>query len=53
MVGGLPTSLTIRGKEYAINSDYRVALLILQCYTDEELTDFEKIIVIIKCLHLQ
>ena len=53
MVGGLPTSLTINGKEYAINSDYRVALLILQCYTDEELTDFEKIIVIIKCLYIE
>lgn len=39
---GLPTSLTVAGKEYAIRSDYRAALDIFLALTDPELDDFNR-----------
>ena len=51
MIGSLPTTLTVDGVEYKINSDYKVALLIFQAYNDPELNDHEKAVVCIKCLY--
>ena len=51
MIGSLPTTLTVDGVEYKINSDYKVALLIFQAYNDPELNDQEKAVVCIKCLY--
>ena len=42
MIGVLPTSLVIQGKEYKIRTDYRVVLTILSAYNDCELNNFDK-----------
>lgn len=51
MIGQLPKKLNINGKDRAIRSDFRVAILIFQAYNDMELTDQEKAMVMIKCLY--
>jgi hypothetical protein len=51
MIGQLPKKLNIGGKDRAIRSDFRVAILIFQAFNDTELTDQEKAIVMIKCLY--
>lgn len=51
MIGVLPTSLYVDGKDYPINSDYRIALLIFEAYNDPELTQQEKSRVCIECLY--
>lgn len=51
MIGYLPTSLEIDNKEYEINSDYRIVLLIFQAYNDPDLSDFEKAMVCLQCLY--
>ena len=38
MIGVLPTSLSVDGKDDPINSDYRIALLRFDAYNDNELT---------------
>ena len=38
----LPKSLEVDGRNYEINSDFRVALLIFKAYADDDLNDFEK-----------
>lgn len=38
-IGALPESLTVNGREYRINADYRVCLKILLAMTDPEITD--------------
>lgn len=50
MIGFLPKTLDIGNKEYAINSDFRVALTIFEAYSDTELNDYEKFCICIKCL---
>lgn len=51
MIGELPTELTVGGKKYAIRSDFRVALNIIQAMNDPDLTDSEKCFVCLKCLY--
>lgn len=51
MIGALPTSLEVDGKQYTINSDFRVALLIFEAYSDPELNLQEKYTVCLKCLY--
>lgn len=36
-IGELPTSLTVNGTDYPINSDFRVCLNILQAMADPDL----------------
>ena len=50
MIGYLSTSLEIDNKEYEINSDYRIALLIFEAYNDPDLSDLEKAMVCLQCL---
>lgn len=52
MIGQLPASLIVGGKEYAIRSDYRVILNIFQAFTDPELTNEEKCLICLKCLYV-
>lgn len=51
MIGQLPKSLTVGEKEYPIRSDFRVALLIFQAFSDPELTGMEKVAVCLECLY--
>lgn len=50
MIGLLPKTLTIGEEERPINTDFRIALLIFQAMNDIELTDNEKMAVMIDCL---
>lgn len=47
MLGELPESLTVNGREYEINSDFRVALSIMEALNDIELSDADKAAVIL------
>lgn len=49
---GLPTVLEVGGKEYAIRTDYRVALDIFLALTDIELDDTEKALEAIEILYV-
>lgn len=51
MIGCLPKSLNVNGKDYAIRSDYRVALLIFRAFEDNELNGYEKLAVCLECLY--
>lgn len=51
MIGRLPTTITINGTEWAIRSDFRVALLIFQAFGDPELNDPEKSEIVLDCLY--
>ncbi len=50
MIGELPKSLVVSGKEYPVRSDFRVALLIFQAYNDANLSGYEKMMVCVRCL---
>ncbi len=50
MIGLLPTTLTVGGKQRAIRSDFRVALLIFQAYNDPELSEKERYKIMLECL---
>lgn len=45
MIGRLPTTVMIDGRDYKIRTDYRDILTIFEAFGDEELTDQEKWIV--------
>lgn len=51
MIGLLPVSLEIDGEQYEINTDFRIALLIFEAYSDKDLTDYEKAAVCLNCLY--
>lgn len=51
MLGILPEELTINGKEYPINTDYRIALIIMEACGDENLTEYDKALIIIENLY--
>ena len=51
MIGYLPKILVVDGEEYDINSDFRTALTIFEAYSDETLTDYEKMLCCLKCLY--
>lgn len=51
MIGGLPVSLEVDGKDYAIRADFRVILLVFQALADPELTEQEKAAVILQSLY--
>lgn len=50
MIGILPYSLNINGREYVINADYRIVLLIVEAFNDNTLTEHEKAYVCLKRL---
>lgn len=51
MIGRLPETLNVNNREYAIRSDFRVALLIFEAFEDAELTEAEKAETCLKCLY--
>lgn len=50
MIGLLPQSLSINGRDYDIDSDYRNILIICEAFSDNELTDHEKAYICMKRL---
>ena len=50
MIGSLPTTLKVNGRNYAIRSDYRNILTIFTAFADDELSDDEKLFVCLKRL---
>lgn len=46
-----PTSVEINGKEYALNTDFRVGLKIILAWEDPELTAREKTLVMLRLLY--
>lgn len=52
MIGRLPRSLEVNGKEYAIRSDFRDCLTILQCLGDPDFTYEEKMDVMLRILYV-
>lgn len=52
MIGDLPTTLEVAGKRYAIRTDFRVALNIIQAMNDPDLDEREKCYVCLKCLYI-
>lgn len=53
MIGILPKSLIVEGKEYPIRSDYRVALAIFEYFNDVQTGIYEKILTCIQCLYIE
>ena len=51
MIGYLPQSLNIKGKEIEIRTDYRIALNIFVAYSDPDLKPEEKAEVLLTCLY--
>ena len=53
MIGELPKSININGTDRAKRSDLRTSLLIFQGYKDVELTEQEKVMVMLECLYFE
>jgi hypothetical protein len=51
MIGCLPTTLNIDGKNYQIRTDYRDCLTILSAFSDRELSDVEKAMVMMDIIY--
>ncbi len=51
MIGFLPKTLEVSGKEYPIRTDFRTVLVIFQALNDPELEETEKAIVILQSLY--
>ena len=50
MIGQLPTTITVNGKELHIETDFRTALLVLVACNDAELSDREKVYIMVDAL---
>nr|DAW82605.1 MAG TPA: hypothetical protein [Caudoviricetes sp.] len=48
MIGCLPTTLTVEGKEYQINTDFRNILVFLEACEDPEINDKERLYILLK-----
>ena len=53
MIGSLPDSLVIAGKRYAIRSDFRNFLRIIEVFNDSELSNEEKVYVFLKRVYVE
>ena len=51
MIYDLPRAVEFGGREWAINTDYRDVLNILEAFEDPNLTDEEKAFVCLYCLY--
>ena len=52
MLGQLPKALTVKGKSYAIRSDYRNILRIFEAFADPDLTDNDKLFICLKRIYV-
>ena len=50
MIGCLPETLRINGKDVPINTDFRRVLIVLEAFNDPELTDSEKAYIMVDSL---
>ena len=53
MIGSLPDSLVVAGKRYAIRSDFRNFLRIIEVFNDPELSNEEKVYVFLKRVYVE
>lgn len=53
MIGQLPTSLNVNGREYSIRSDFRPCLSCLVAFNDSELTPEEQMTVLLEVIYLE
>nr|DAL73756.1 MAG TPA: hypothetical protein [Caudoviricetes sp.] len=53
MIGALPTSLEVGGRQYSIRSDFRVVLNIFEALNDPEFADRDKVYIILKSLYIE
>ena len=51
LTDSLPVSVEIGGREYPLNTDFRVGLRIMEAWEDSELTEREKQWVMLKLLY--
>lgn len=51
MIGELPTTLTVDEREYEINSDFRFALPCILAFADPELTDHNRVTVLLNNIY--
>lgn len=52
MIGRLPDALEVGGREWAVLTDYRDILVIMEAYNDPELTDWERVWVMLHVLYV-
>jgi hypothetical protein len=52
VIGQLPTTIELDGEEWAIRSDFRIALLIFQGINDPELKDYSKYDLILDAIYV-
>ena len=52
MIGALPASLEVGDKEWEIRSDYRIILRIFEALEDSELSDSEKLYVVLDLIYI-
>lgn len=50
MIGQLPETVSINGRDVAINTDFRRALIVLQAFADPELTNRERAAIMLDAL---
>lgn len=53
MIGVLPKSLDVGGKRYGINSDFRIVLNLFEVLQLDELSNFEKAYITVKCIYTE
>jgi len=53
MIGSLPDSLIVAGKRYAIRTDFRNFLRIIEAFGDSQLTNEEKVYVFLKRVYVE
>lgn len=51
MIGRLPVTLEIEGKDYKIRTDYRIVLTIFEAFNDVELTETDKMRIMLELLY--
>lgn len=51
MIGILPKTLTVDGKPYKIRTDFRIILTILEAFNDADLSEKEKVLVMLELLY--
>ena len=51
LVDELPDAVEIDGKEYLLNTDFRNCLNVILAYEDENLTDYEKQVIMLRNLY--
>lgn len=51
MIGAMPSSLSVGGKQIPIRADYRIVLTIMEALNDNEITELDKLRVMIELLY--